>query len=75
MTTQTAHWNHKDLTVGQLMSLRINRHTAYKAGQYKMHAPPVCTTRWDDEAWMNWVQFDNPELTGFLPYTNQTAED
>jgi len=48
---------------------------AYKAGQYKFRAPDVCSARWDDEAWMNWVQFDNPELTGFLPYTNQTAED
>ncbi len=64
-----------DLTPGELLSLRINRRMAYKAGQYKFRAPDVCSVRWDDEAWMNWVQFDNPELTGFLPYTNQSAED
>ncbi len=64
-----------NLTTGELLSLRINRHIAYKAGQYKFRAPDVYCARWDDEAWMNWVQFNNPELTGFLPYTNQTAED
>jgi hypothetical protein len=68
-------WKHDDLIAGEILGLRYSRAQAYNAGQYKMHAPPVCTTRWDPEAWMNWVQFDNETLTGFLPYTNQTVED
>lgn len=63
-----------DLTPVELLSLRINRHAAYKAGKYTFRAPDVCSVRWDDEAWMNWVQFDNPELTGFLPYTSEAAQ-
>lgn len=62
-------WNHKYLSEGEIMSLRINRNLAYDAGQYTMEIPPVCTARWDREAWQNWVVFNNPKLTGFLPYT------
>jgi hypothetical protein len=62
-------WKHADLTPGQILGLRYSRALAYKNGQYKMEPPPVCTTLWDDEAWHNWVQFNNQQLTGFLPYT------
>jgi hypothetical protein len=67
------NWKHTELTPDELLSLRYNRAVAYKAGQYKMQPPPVCTTRWDEEAWMNWVKFDNETLTGFLPYTERPA--
>ncbi len=48
--------------------LRAKRHAAYVAGKYKFNPPPVCTAMWDDQAWHNWVIFDNPKLTGFLQY-------
>jgi len=67
------HWKHSDLSAGEILSLRYSRAQAYNAGQYKFQAPPVCTARWDSEAWMNWVQFDNETLTGFLPYTQRPA--
>lgn len=50
--------------------LRAKRLEAYKAGQYRFSVPPVCTALWDDESWMNHVQFTDKKLTGFLPYTN-----
>lgn len=51
-------------------ALRAQRLAAYRAGKYRFSAPPVTTARWDDESWMNWVTFDDPALTGFLPYTH-----
>ena len=62
-------WDHKTLTPDQILGLRYSRAIAYRNGQYKMHVPPVCTTGWNDEAWHNWVKFNNETLTGFLPYT------
>ncbi len=49
--------------------LRNARAVAYCAGKYTFSVPPVTTVNWSDEAWMNWVQFNDPKLTGFLPYT------
>lgn len=48
--------------------LRKKRADAYRAGAYKFNPPPVYAGGWDSQAWMNWVQFDDPSLTGFLPY-------
>lgn len=49
-------------------ALRARRAAAYNAGRYTFTPPPVCCASWDEQAWCNWVQFDNPALTGFLPY-------
>ena len=48
--------------------LRSARIRAYRANAYVMSVPPVCTTLWDEEAWINWVKFNDTTLTGFLPY-------
>lgn len=47
---------------------RAKRAAAYDAGRYKLSPPPVYSGGWDRQAWMNWVVFDDPALTGFLPY-------
>lgn len=31
----------------------------YKNGQYRFKAPPVCTARWDDDAWIKWIDACN----------------
>ena len=56
-------------TLQDTPEIRAKRAAAYRAGKYRFSPPPVCTTRWNDEAWMNWVVFDDSNLTGFLPYT------
>lgn len=28
---------------------------AYRAGKYRFNAPPVCTARWDDDAWIRYI--------------------
>lgn len=48
--------------------LRTKRLNAYRAGKYRFNPPPVYSGNWDEQAWMNWVHFDDPGLTGFLPY-------
>jgi len=54
--------------------LRAKRLTAYRAGQYTMPAPPVYSGNWDEQAWMNWVRFDDRTISGFLPYYKTTFE-
>lgn len=49
--------------------IRSRRKSAYLAGKYLFSPPPVYSGNWDDQAWMNWVVFTDPSLTGFLPYT------
>ena len=53
-------------------ALRARRLAAYRAGAYQFTPPPVDSVGWDDQAWMNWVRFNDPELTGFLPYAPTT---
>lgn len=55
-------------TLKDTPELRAKRSAAYDAGKYRFSLPPVFTGNWSREAWMNWVHFDDPELTGFLPY-------
>jgi hypothetical protein len=55
-------------TPDDTMEIRVLRIRAYRAGQYKFNPPPVYSGNWDEEAWMNHVQFNDPDLTGFLPY-------
>ena len=50
------------------IELRAARIRAYNAGLYCFNPPPVYCGGWDTEAWCNHVKFNNPELTGFLPY-------
>lgn len=54
--------------------LRAKRAAAYHAGRYKFSPPPVYSGNWDSQAWMNWVKFDDPALTGFLPYVATVIE-
>jgi hypothetical protein len=56
-------------TLTDTPQLRAARYAAYSAGKYRFNPPPVCSANWDDQAWMNWVVFDDSSLTGFLPYT------
>ena len=51
--------------------LRQKRAIAYSAGKYTFNPPPVFSGNWDDQAWMNHVQFEDSSLTGFLPYRKQ----
>lgn len=58
-------------TVNQLIDtpeLRAKRLEAYRAGDYRFSPPSVYHGNWSEEAWMNWVSFNDKSLTGFLPY-------
>ena len=36
----------------------LNRHekrTLYRLGLYRMEVPPVNTDRWDEDAWIHWI--------------------
>lgn len=59
-------------TLKDTPQLRSDRERAYAAGEYRFPVPPVSTQGWDSEAWMNFVHFNNPKLTGFLPYTTRS---
>lgn len=56
-------------TLPDSTALRKARAEAYKAGQWSCPAPPVYSGNWSVEAWCNYVHFNDPNLTGFLPYT------
>ena len=61
------------ITEGKLTDspkLRAARLAAYRAGKYRFSPPPVYSGGWGEQAWMNHVVFDDPKLTGFLPYVN-----
>lgn len=58
-------------TLKDTPEIRAARLAAYKAGEYAFSVPPVCTAYWDETAWMNFVTFTNPELTGYLPPRGQ----
>jgi hypothetical protein len=55
-------------TLTDTVELRAARIRAYRANQYAFSVPPVHTGGWDEEAWCNWVVFQDAALTGFLPY-------
>lgn len=42
------------------------RRAAYRRGEYTFTAPPVCSARWDESAWCNYVTFRDPALTGVM---------
>jgi len=50
---------------------RVARIKAYRAGEYRCNVPPVCTALWDEEAWQNYVTFNDPAISGFIPYNTQ----
>lgn len=56
------------------IELRIDRIKAFHSGDYTMITPPVTTVNWCDESWMNCINFNNPYLTGFLPYDKDKHE-
>ena len=58
-------------TLADTLEVRCARLRAYRAGAYRFRAPPVYSGYWDGEAWCNYVRFDDPTLTGFLPYDAQ----
>ena len=33
----------------------MTRLEAYRAGLYRCSVPPVCTTLWDEAAWIAWI--------------------
>jgi len=35
----------------------------YRKGEYQFKAPPVCTARWTDLSWINWIETND----GWLP--------
>jgi hypothetical protein len=53
--------------------LRALRLAAYRSDRYAFNPPPVYSGGWSEQAWMNWVHFENSELTGFLPYVKNPA--
>ena len=38
-----------------LNKLAYTKMQAYSAGLYKFKCPPVCTTRWQDQDWINYI--------------------
>lgn len=60
-------------TLQDTPEIRAKRAAAYAAGKYRFSPPPVYSGGWDAQAWMNWVHFDDPSLTGFLPYVQNYA--
>ncbi len=53
-------------TIQDTPEIRAARLAAYRAGEYTMHAPPVPTSRWTEQDWMNFVRFNDPALRGWL---------
>ena len=60
----------KTKTLVDTPALRAKRAAAYNAGLYSFNPPPVYSGNWSAQAWMNWVQFNDETLTGFLPYVD-----
>ncbi len=42
------------------------RRDAYAKGEYRFKAPPVPARLWSTFDWCNFVQFNDPQLCGFM---------
>lgn len=44
-------------------------------GTYSFNPPPVCTARWTDNDWINYIQFWNPSPAFWKYWARQWMED